>query len=65
MGSFSAFHWLILLFYIAIIVVPCWRIVSKAGYSGVWSLLVLVPLVNVVAVWVFAFMVWPNERHAA
>jgi hypothetical protein len=62
MGSFSIWHWLIILIYVAIIIVPCWRIVSKAGYPGAWSLLALVPLVNVILLWVFAFVRWPIER---
>jgi len=62
MGSFSIWHWLVLLLYVAFVLVPCWRIVAKAGFSGAWSLLALIPLVNVVAFWVFAFVRWPNER---
>jgi hypothetical protein len=62
MGSFSTWHWLIILIYVAIIVVPCWRIVSKAGYPGALSLLALVPLVNIILLWVFAFVRWPIER---
>ena len=65
MGSFSIWHWIIILLYLAIIVVPCWRIVRKAGYSGAWALLLLVPLVNVILLWVFAFIRWPSERSSA
>ena len=35
------------------------RVFRKAGRSGWWSILVLVPIVNIVMVWVFAFMRWP------
>ena len=38
------------------------RTVSKAGYSGWWSLLTLIPIVNIVAIWVFAFSDWPALR---
>jgi len=51
--------------YVCIIVVPCWRIVGKAGYSGALSLLVLVPLVNIILLWVFAFSKWPIERSGS
>ncbi|HST62003.1 MAG TPA: hypothetical protein VLK84_25100 [Longimicrobium sp.] len=44
--------------------IPAWRIVSKAGYSGAWSLLLFVPVANVIAVFVFAFAEWPLERRA-
>ena len=65
MGSFSIWHWIIILFYTTIIVVPCWRIVRKAGYSGAWSLFAFVPLVNLILLWEFAFVRWLNERPDA
>ena len=64
MESFSIWHWLALLVYLGIVMVPCWRVVGKAGYAGAWSLLVLVPLVNIIALWVFAFSRWPREKSA-
>lgn len=62
MGAFSIWHWIVLLIYIAIIVVPFWRIVSKAGYSGAWSLVAIIPLINLIFLWVFAFANWPNQK---
>jgi uncharacterized membrane protein YhaH (DUF805 family) len=35
------------------------RVFRKAGRNGWLSLLLLVPVVNIVVVWVFAFMRWP------
>lgn len=58
MGSFSIIHWLILLIYAAVIVVPTAQIVRKAGFSRWWSVLATVPLVNLVALWLFAFSNW-------
>ena len=63
MGSFSIWHWLILIIYVAIIVVPFWRILKKAGYTGALSLLALIPLVNIILLWVFAFSKWPVEKQ--
>jgi hypothetical protein len=62
MDSFSIWHWLIVIFWIAIFIVPAWRITKKAGYSGYLSLLTLIPLVNIIAIWIFAFAKWPVER---
>jgi apolipoprotein N-acyltransferase len=42
-----------------------WLIVSKAGYNGALSLLALVPLVNLVAIIIFAFSDWPVRRELA
>lgn len=48
--------------YIVLIVVPIWKIMEKAGYNGAWSLLSIVPLVNLVALWIFAFSKWPSQN---
>ena len=37
----------------------CWRTVQKTGINPAWSLLGLVPFVNIVALWVFAYARWP------
>ena len=43
--------------------VICWRIASKAGYSGVLSLLMLVPFINFIIILIFAFAEWPIEAR--
>lgn len=62
--SFSIWHWIVMLFWVPVVVVPCWRIVSKAGYAGGWSLVMLVPMLNLIMLWVFAFTRWPNEKRS-
>jgi uncharacterized membrane protein YhaH (DUF805 family) len=44
---------------LAIVVVPVWRILGRTGHSGWWCLLMFIPLVNIVGLWVFAFVSWP------
>jgi uncharacterized membrane protein YhaH (DUF805 family) len=44
---------------IAIFLPPSARIVRRAGYSGWWALLMIVPGVNVIALWALAFIRWP------
>jgi uncharacterized protein YqhQ len=46
---------------VIVFVVPGWIIVNKAGFRGVWSLLILLPIVNVIALWLFALMRWPSQ----
>ena len=48
--------------FIVLMVVPYWKIFSKAGWSGAMSLLMVVPLANLVVLWVFAFSDWPALR---
>ncbi len=60
---------LVPLFVLAILL-PFWlwatiRILHKAGYSGWWSLLTLIPIVNIVMIWVFAFSDWPAVKVRA
>jgi hypothetical protein len=62
MGSFSIWHWLVIFLILSIYVVPVWRIISKAGYSGAWCLVGFVPVLNLIMLWVFAFSRWPTER---
>jgi hypothetical protein len=35
------------------------RIVNRAGYSRWWLLTLLVPVLNLIMLWVFAFASWP------
>lgn len=55
--------WLALLLWVIIIVPPFWKIFSKTGYSGWLSLLMLVPLVNLIVLYVIAFSDWPALRY--
>jgi hypothetical protein len=67
MGSLSVFHWLLFLFILGFFLLPiwpAWRILKRAGYSGAWSLLIWVPVLNFVMIYVFAFVQWPIERRA-
>jgi hypothetical protein len=54
--------WLILL---VVAVVPFWRICKRVGHSPWLSLLVLLPLVNLVFVYYLAFSQWPLENKIA
>jgi hypothetical protein len=40
-----------------------WQIFSKAGYSGAWALLMLIPVANIVALCILAFGRWPVREE--
>jgi hypothetical protein len=40
-----------------------YRILQKAGFDGMWTLILLVPVVNIIMIWVFAFNHWPNLQR--
>jgi len=54
--------WFAFLFWIIILLIPIFRILKRTGHSPVWSLLFVIPLVNVLALWVFAFKRWPVDQ---
>ena len=40
-----------------------WRVAEKSGYPGAYSLLALIPLVNVVILLMWVFSEWPIEAE--
>ncbi len=60
MGSFSIIHWLILILYLVVIGIPVSRILGRLGFSKWLTILAFIPVVNVVALWIFAFARWPR-----
>jgi uncharacterized membrane protein YhaH (DUF805 family) len=41
-----------------IVIIPYWKIFSKAGFSGWLSLLILFPFVNLIVLYIVAFSEW-------
>ncbi len=56
----AAVFFLILFIVVAFVVWINGRVLNMAGFSRWWVLLVLVPIVNLAAIWVFAFVDWPR-----
>ena len=48
-----------ILFILPLIIVPFWKIFTKAGFNGLSSLLMVVPIVNIIVLFYFAFAKWP------
>ncbi|HHN74710.1 MAG TPA: hypothetical protein ENK10_05725 [Acidobacteria bacterium] len=44
-----------------LLVFPAWKICSRMGFPGWYGLVILVPLLNLVALYYFAFARWPSE----
>jgi len=53
----------ICLILVVLIIIPFWFIFSKAGYSKWLSLLMVVPIINVVMLYFLAFSAWPSQRE--
>ena len=51
---------------LAVLIVVCFMaIASRAGYSWFWGLIALIPIVDLIALFVFAFNEWPIQRELA
>jgi hypothetical protein len=61
-GGFGAMDAIVALILLALVVIPYWKIWQRTGHSGAWGLLMLVPLANVISLWVLAFKEWPALR---
>jgi hypothetical protein len=53
------------LIYVFVLVLPFWHIFRRAGFSPWLSLLMMVPLVNLVTLYFLAFATWPSQGKAA
>ncbi|MDR5731007.1 hypothetical protein QCE47_01415 [Caballeronia sp. LZ025] len=59
MGSLSIWHWLIVIGIGFLACYPYVRIIQRTGHSGWWLLAGLIPVLNLIMLWVFAFARWP------
>ena len=62
LGSFTVFAFLVVHLLVSLVlIIPTWRICTRAGFSGALSLFHLVPLIgSFIVMGVLAFSDWPN-----
>lgn len=46
-----------------LIVLPNWKIFSRAGFSGWWSLLMILPIINILLEYYLAYAEWPIQQE--
>jgi hypothetical protein len=56
---------LLILIMVAVIVWRYWRVLSRVGFSPWLGVLVFVPLVNIIALWLFAYARWPVLQESS
>lgn len=56
-------HWLIVVFFILIYGIPMARILRRTGHSRWWVIPFFLPLLNLIAIWVLAFVDWPMVKE--
>jgi len=64
MAGFGVGHWVIFSVMAAIVLYPIGRILDRLGLSPFWSVLAVIPLVNLIALWALAFADWPKKGAA-
>jgi uncharacterized membrane protein YhaH (DUF805 family) len=60
MGSFSIWHWLVVLLFIVpnLMFIPA---VRKTGFSPWWVVLSFIPILGLVVLWMWAYAKWPAQ----
>lgn len=63
MQSLNIWQWMFTLafltVFLVVVIFPYVRIIQRTGHSGWWVLAGLIPVLNVVMLWAFAFARWP------
>ena len=49
--------------FILVVGYPAWKIAEKMGYPGPMSLLIYIPIVNLIVLWYLALNEWPAENE--
>lgn len=57
----SAWHLILMIISAALILYPIGRILGRIGFSPLWSLVALLPFLNLIGLWVLAMIPWPNH----
>jgi uncharacterized membrane protein YhaH (DUF805 family) len=60
MDGFGLWQFLVAIFWIVAISVPIVKILQRTGHSGWWCILAFIPLLNLLALWLFAYARWPG-----
>ncbi|HVW50499.1 MAG TPA: hypothetical protein VHC91_08860 [Trinickia sp.] len=65
MNSMGLWSWLVVLVICLAMLYPYVRIIRRTGHSGWWLITMFVPILNVIMLWVFAFVKWPTVDRPA
>jgi len=55
-------HWLWMLIFAIVVVIPVWRICQRTGYPGWLSILMLIPIANLLLLYFLAFSSWTPDK---
>ncbi len=52
-------HWFVFVIGAVLLLYPIGRILGRIGFSPLWSIVAVIPLANLIGLWVMAFTDWP------
>ena len=61
MVGYGSGHWLMFVIMAALILYPVGRILGRIGLSPFWSVVAMIPFLNLIGLWVLAFTQWPRD----
>jgi hypothetical protein len=53
---------ILLLILVFLLLVPVIKLLRRTGHHPVWCLFAIVPALNLIAFWLFAFKPWPTDK---
>ena len=65
MGYWSIWHWILFAVFAVLVLYPIGRILARIGFSPFWSVIALIPLANLVGLWIVALAAWPRDKRTA
>jgi hypothetical protein len=55
----------VLLVFLFLLLVPIVKLLRRTAHHPVWCILALFPVLNLGALWLFAFKPWPTDKQSA
>jgi hypothetical protein len=62
--SFPLYFLVALLVSVFLVLVPVVQLLRRTGHSPVWCILSVLPVLNLGALWLFAFKPWPTDKKS-
>ena len=53
-------HWFVFVIGAVLFLYPIGKILGRIGFSPFWSIVAVIPLANLIGLWVMAFTDWPR-----
>jgi hypothetical protein len=62
--SYSATYVALASLVFILVLIPVGKLLRRTGHNPGWCLLALFPVLNLIALWLFAFKPWPTDKKS-